>query len=313
MLTSHELCMSVSMSITKTDRWNAPTLITTVHTSRELHFFVMPIYKLVMASERTENGHEVIRLHPTARLTWTELRAKINSILDERADDYLVTWYDGEEYCSIHDADDLRVAEECFLDGPYSDGVVRLVITVNRTKCEQAMHPQKPESRAKPFISRDLRSSSSASNPQNRIMQTPRRTISGQFVNIARPHRTTLTEATNTLNTPKQDHFIPPTDTHVAPVQPSSPGFQFNPTQNNVGVPLSPLNGKQESRRFSATQSTLLGIAERAARQPVYLEPKFKAMRAMGFDQDEKMLKSLIRECYGDINRVIEKLTNSSC
>ncbi|KAF5399388.1 hypothetical protein PHET_07523 [Paragonimus heterotremus] len=273
----------------------------------------MPIYKLVVASERTESGHEVIRLHPTARLTWTELRAKINSILDERADDYLVTWYDGEEYCSIHDADDLRVAEECFLDGPYSDGVVRLVITVNRTKFENAMLPQKPESRVKPFISRDLRSSSSASNHPNRIMQIYRRTTSEQFANIARPHGTTSTEAINTLNIPKQDHFIPSSDTGVASIQPSSAGFQFNPTQNNVGVPLFPFNGEQEPRRFSASHTTLLGMAERATRQPVYLEPKFKAMRAMGFDQDEKLLKTLIRECYGDINRVIEKLTNSSC
>ncbi|KAF8571630.1 hypothetical protein P879_00675 [Paragonimus westermani] len=266
----------------------------------------MPIYKLVVASERTESGHEVIRLHPTARLTWTELRAKINSILDERADGYLVTWYDGEEYCSIHDADDLRVAEECFLEGPYSDGVVRLVITVNRTEVENPMQPPKPESNVKPLISRDLRSSSSASNRQRRIMQTHR-----QSSNTVRPHTVRSAEAINTLNTAKQDRFIPFTDTRVAPFQPSSVGFQFNPAQNNVGTPMSPFTEKLGSRRFSASHSNLLGMAERSTRQPVYLEPKFKAMRAMGFDQDEKMLKNLIRECYGDINRVIEKLTNS--
>ncbi|KAA3678939.1 uncharacterized protein DEA37_0015075 [Paragonimus westermani] len=271
----------------------------------------MPIYKLVVASERTESGHEVIRLHPIARLTWTELRAKINSILDERADGYLVTWYDGEEYCSIHDADDLRVAEECFLDGPYSDGVVRLVITVNRTEVGNVMQPPKPESNVKPLISRDLRSSSSASNRQSRIMQTHRRMISDQSSNNVRPNTVRSTEAMNTLNTAKHDHFIPFTDTRVVPVQPPPVGFQFNPAQNNVGTPLSPFNEKLGSRRFSASHSNLLGMAERATRQPVYLEPKFKAMRAMGFDQDEKMLKKLIRECYGDINRVIEKLTNS--
>ncbi|TPP60740.1 hypothetical protein FGIG_02249 [Fasciola gigantica] len=78
-------------------------------------------------------------------ITWEQLTAKLQSITPDIVVDFLVQWFDGEDYCTISDTSELREAEACQL--AESNSAVRLYVTPDKTiQSSREKHPTQSKS-----------------------------------------------------------------------------------------------------------------------------------------------------------------------
>ncbi|KAF6774377.1 hypothetical protein AHF37_06401 [Paragonimus kellicotti] len=93
------------------------------------------LFKFVTRSDRSITGIEVDRWRISGTVdenTMEKMRSRLQTILNTHVDNIFITWFDGVDYCSIHDADDLKEAVEAMLK--QNIRCLRIFASVSRAK-----------------------------------------------------------------------------------------------------------------------------------------------------------------------------------
>ncbi|KAG5448033.1 hypothetical protein CSKR_200651 [Clonorchis sinensis] len=279
----------------------------------------MPLYKLVLKSERTDRKQEIFCWNSIGSLTWERLIEKLNSIYNVSEGNYLVTWFDGQDHCTLHDTNELQDAETQLRHSSNPENTLWLNITL----LQENTAGEKPNSDS---VQKGL----ACDVPVNRQTQ--------QQSGVSRPGVQQKTKH-HVVRTTYPTNCAQATTSNAAPqngLHQTQPAEHWNGTQSCFSLdndPLSfciprpqlesdlaheynrnrsrpnPFNVNLTPRKLSPSATTLLSLANRSKNQPQYVKSRLEALRAMGFEQDDLALTTMIRECYGDLNRVIERLT----
>ncbi|KAF5396362.1 hypothetical protein PHET_10903 [Paragonimus heterotremus] len=93
------------------------------------------LFKFVTRSDRSITGIEVDRWRINGTVdesTVEKMRSRLKTILNTHVDNIFITWFDGVDYCSIHDVDDLKDAVEAMLK--QNIRCLRIFASVSRAK-----------------------------------------------------------------------------------------------------------------------------------------------------------------------------------
>ncbi|KAF8571628.1 hypothetical protein P879_00673 [Paragonimus westermani] len=93
------------------------------------------LFKFITRSDRSITGIEVDRWRINETVnesTLEKMRNRLQTILNTDVDDIFITWFDGMDYCSIHDVNDLKDAVEAMLK--QNIRCLRIFASVSRAK-----------------------------------------------------------------------------------------------------------------------------------------------------------------------------------
>ncbi|KAF7255967.1 hypothetical protein EG68_07605 [Paragonimus skrjabini miyazakii] len=93
------------------------------------------LFKFITRSDRSITGIEVDRWRINGTVdesTMEKMKSRLRTILNTHVDNIFITWFDGVDYCSIHDADDLKDAVEVMLK--QNIRCLRIFASVSRAK-----------------------------------------------------------------------------------------------------------------------------------------------------------------------------------
>ncbi|TGZ71241.1 hypothetical protein CRM22_002754 [Opisthorchis felineus] len=278
----------------------------------------MPLYKLALKSELTGKKQEIFCWNSITSLTWERLIEKLNSIYNVSEGNYLITWFDGQDHCTLHDTIELQDAETQLRNSSNSENTIRLNITLLQ-RSTTGVQPNRDN--VQKGLTCDVRANRQTQQRVSRAAVQKQKTK----YDVGRTNcPTNCAQATTSCAAPQNSLHQTQSAEHWNSTQDcillENDAFSFCIPRPQLESDLAreynrnrtrpnPFNVNLTPRKLSPSATTLLSLANRSKDQPLYVKSRLEALRAMGFEQDDLELTTMIRECYGDLNQVIERLT----
>ncbi|CAL8092639.1 unnamed protein product [Calicophoron daubneyi] len=95
----------------------------------------MPLFKLVTPSTRSAQKFEVSRWFVNKEIdedVWAEMIAKLQKIMNCRSTYFYITWFDGEDHCTVEDIHDLKEAVEFNSQSSSKNKAIRLYASLGK-------------------------------------------------------------------------------------------------------------------------------------------------------------------------------------